>query len=745
MQCEAVLSQLLRNRMLKKHKFPFYKQLDYRDCGPTCLRMIAKFHGKTFSREFLRDQAGITRMGVTMAGIADAAEAIEMRTLGMRIALESLVSEAPTPFIVPWRQKHFVVVYKTTIDKVFVADPAQGLLEYSHQEFSEAWTATQDKTGFVLLLEPNVNFFALDEDKTKAKGFGFLWPYLRPYKNLIGQLLIGLLVGTTIQFIMPFLMQSVVDIGVNNQDIPFIYLILIAQIVLFLSQTMVSIFREWLLLHVSGRFNIKMVSDFLFKMLKLPVTFFDTRNTGEHLQRIQDHARVQNFVSSSSFNMIYSIILFVVFNGVLAFYDLQIFLVFFIGAVCYVGYTMFFLKKRAELDFKRFDEQSASQTSLLQMINGVREIKVNNSQRKNRWKWEQVQISLFKTSMSSLKLAQYQSIGSNFINELKNIIITFLSATAVVQGDITLGMMLSIQYIVGQLNMPLNNFIGFIQLWQDAKISLERLWQVHSKDDEDVIKENKVKELPQNKDIVIKDLCFQYGSKSSAMVLNKLNFIIPEGKTTAIVGASGSGKTTLIKLLLKFYEPTSGSINIGSTDLSAINNDFWRLNCGAVLQETFIFNDTIAGNISESEQDEIIDREKLKMASYISNIEDFIEKLPNKLNTELGTSGIRLSGGQEQRLMIARAVYKNPSYVFFDEATSSLDANNEKTIMEKLNLFLSGRTSVIVAHRLSTVRNADRILVLENGEIVEQGNHETLTKLKGKYYELVKNQLELGN
>jgi ATP-binding cassette subfamily B protein len=731
--------------MIKKNKFPFYKQLDYRDCGPTCLRMIAKFHGKTFSREFLRDQAGITRMGVTMAGIADAAEAIEMRTLGMRIALESLVSEAPTPFIVPWRQKHFVVVYKTTKDKIFVADPAQGLLEYTHQNFLEAWTATQDKTGFVLLLEPNANFFTLDEDKTKAKGFGFLWPYLRPYKNLIGQLIIGLLVGTTIQFIMPFLMQSVVDVGVNNQDIPFIYLILIAQIVLFLSQTMVSIFREWLLLHVSGRFNIKMVSDFLFKMLKLPVNFFDTRNTGEHLQRIQDHARVQNFVSSSSFNMIYSIIIFVVFNGVLAFYDLQIFLVFLIGAICYVSYTLFFLKKRAELDFKRFDEQSASQTSLVQMINGVREIKVNNSQRKNRWKWEQVQISLFKTSMSSLKLAQYQSIGSNFINELKNIIITFLSATAVVHGDITLGMMLSIQYIVGQLNMPLSNFIGFIQLWQDAKISLERLWQVHSKDDEDAIKENKVRELPQNKDIVIKDLCFQYGSKSSAMVLNKLNFIIPEGKTTAIVGASGSGKTTLIKLLLKFYEPTSGSISIGSTDLNAINNDFWRLNCGAVLQETFIFNDTIAGNISESEQDEIIDREKLKSAAYIANIEDFIEKLPNKLNTELGTSGIRLSGGQEQRLMIARAVYKNPFYVFFDEATSSLDANNEKTIMEKLNSFLVGRTAVIVAHRLSTVRNADIILVLENGTIVEQGNHETLTKLKGKYYELVKNQLELGN
>ena len=730
---------------MSKNNFPFYRQLDYRDCGPTCLRMIAKHYGKTFSREFLRDKAGITRVGVTMAGISDAAEAIEMRTLGMRIAMESLINEVPTPCIVPWRQKHFVVVYKTTKDKVFVADPAQGLLTYTHQQFLEAWTNTADKTGFVLVLEPNATFYTQKEDTIKNKGFGFLFPYLRPYKKLVNQLLIGLLVGTTIQFTMPFLVQSVVDVGVSTQNIPFIYLILISQLVLFASQTAVSIFREWLLLHITGRFNIKMVSDFLHKMLKLPVNFFDTRNTGEHLQRIQDHSRVQNFVSSSSFNMLYSIILFVVFNFVLAYYNFKIFVVFLIGAIIYVSWTLFFLKKRAELDFKRFDEQSQSQTSLIQIINGVREIKVNNSHRKNRWKWEQVQISLFKTSMSSLKLAQYQSIGSTFINELKNIIITFLSATAVVNGEITLGMMLSVQYIVGQLNAPLGNFINFIQLWQDAKISLERLWQVHSKEDEDDAKLQKIKELPTKKDIVINDLSFRYGSKSSALVLKNLNFTIPEGKTTAIVGASGSGKTTLIKLLLKFYEPTSGAIQIDSVDLQNINNDFWRLNCGAVLQETFMFNDTIAGNISESEQNEIIDRERLKTAVYISNIEDFIEKLPNKLNTELGTSGIRLSGGQEQRLMIARAVYKNPEYVFFDEATSSLDANNEKIIMEKLNTFLNGRTSVVVAHRLSTVRNADKIIVLENGEVVEQGNHNDLTALQGKYYELVKNQLELGN
>jgi ATP-binding cassette subfamily B protein len=730
---------------MKKQKFPFFRQLDYRDCGPTCLRMIAKFHGKTFSREFLRDKAGITRTGVNMAGIADAAESIEMRTLGMRISLESLVNEAPTPFIVPWRQKHFVVVYKTSKTKIYIADPAQGLLEYSHQDFLEAWTNTSDKTGFVLLLEPNANFHSQEEDKTKKKGFSLLIPYLLPYKRIIYQLLLGLVVGIAIQFLLPFLMQSVVDVGVNNRDIPFIYLILIAQLTLFVTQTLVSIFREWLMLHINGRFHIKMVSDFLFKMLKLPVNFFDTRNTGEHLQRITDHTRIQNFISSSSFSMLYSIVLFVVFGFVLAFYNLKIFLVFIVGAVLYVCWTFFFLKRRAELDFKRFDEMSQSQTSLVQIINGVREVKVNNSQRKNRWKWEQVQISLFKTSMSGLKLAQYQSIGSNFINELKNIIITFLSATAVVNGDITLGMMLSIQYIVGQLNAPLGNFIGFIQLWQDAKISLERLSQVHSIEDEDNQKSEKLKELPNQKTIYIKNLNFRYGSKSSPLVLKNLSLEIPEGKTTAIVGASGSGKTTLIKLLLKFYEPTEGEIYIGDTDLKNINNDFWRLNCGAVLQETFIFNDSIAGNISESEQNEVIDREKLKMASHISNIDEFVERLPNKFNTELGTSGIRLSGGQEQRLMIARAVYKNPSYVFFDEATSSLDANNEKTIMEKLNNFIQGKTAIIVAHRLSTVKNADNIIVLENGEIVEQGNHIELTAKKGKYYELVKNQLELGN
>jgi ATP-binding cassette subfamily B protein len=707
--------------------------------------MVAKYHGQNFSREFLREKTGVTKQGVTMAGIADAAEDIEMRTLGMRVNLESLVNEVPTPFIIPWRQKHFVVVYKTSKSKVFVADPAQGLLEYSHKSFLDAWTTSSDSIGFVLILEPNANFQNQKSTVIPKVGFSFLYSYLKPFKKLGYQLLIGLVIGTIIQFLTPFLMQSIVDTGVNNQNIPFIYLILIAQLALFVSQTLVQVFREWLLIHITNRLHIKLISDFLYKMLRLPLNYFETRNTGEHLQRIQDHNRIQNFISSSSFSMIYSIVIFVVFSGVLAFYDLIIFGFFLFGAILYVSWTLFFLKKRADLDFKRFDESSQSQTSLIQIINGVKEIKINNSQRKNRWKWEQIQISIFKTSVSSLALEQYQSIGSGFINQLKNILITFLSATAVVKGDITLGIMLSIQYIVGQLNAPLANFISFVQTWQDAKISLERLMQVHSKENEDEAKDNKLKQLPKCKDIVIDNLYFRYGGKSTPFVLNDISCVIPAGQTTAIVGSSGSGKTTLIKLLLKFHEPSNGSISINNDSLKAINNDYWRSHCGAVLQDTFIFNETIAGNIAESEQNELLDRERLKQAAHISNIAEFIDKLPNKYNTELGTSGVRLSGGQEQRIMIARAVYKDPFFVFFDEATSALDANNEKVIMENLSSFIKNRTCVIVAHRLSTVKNADNIIVLENGMIVEEGNHKDLSAKKGKYFELVKNQLELGN
>ncbi len=732
---------------MSKKKFHFYRQLDQKDCGPTCLRMIAKHFGKTFSREYLREKAYITKQGVTLSGISEAAEVIGLRTLGMKVELETLLKEAPLPLIVPWRQKHFVVVHSISNNKIHIADPAYGLISYEYDQFLEAWCSNSDqKTGFILILEPTPKFYDQDSHKEKKeKGFFFLTSYFKPYKKLISQLFIGLLIGSVIQLIFPFLMQTIVDYGINYQNIHFIYLILIAQLVLFFSQTIVRILREWLLLHVTSRLNIHMVSDFLLKMLKLPLSYFDTRNTGEHLQRITDHDRIRNFVSSSSLNMVFSTITFLTFSAILAFYDFTVFLVFFVGAVLYVLWAMFFLKKRAELDYKMFDELSESQTSLVQIINGINEIKINNSQRKKRWRWENIQISLFKIDIKSLKLSQFQSIGSSFINELKNIVITFISAKAVVEGDLTLGMMLSVQYIIGQLNLPLSNFISFLQSGQDAKISLERLSQVHGKDDEDIIDDGKTNYLPNNKSITLKNISYRYGGKSTPYVLKNVNCTIPEGKTTAIVGASGSGKTTLVKLLLKFYNPTEGDILIGETPLNSIYNDFWRLNCGAVMQDNYIFNDTLAGNITESEQNEVIDREKLFKASEVANIDTFISSLPNNYNTEIGASGIRLSGGQEQRIIIARAIYKNPMYLFFDEATSALDANNEKVIMENLQMYLNGKTSVIVAHRLSTVKNADNIIVLDNGEIVEEGNHQYLTNLKGKYFELVKNQLELGN
>ncbi len=731
---------------MKKNKFHFYRQLDQKDCGPTCLRMIAKYYGKTFTREFLREKAHITKQGVTLSGISEAAEVIGMRTLGMKVEFETLLKEAPLPLIVPWRQKHFVVVYEIGKNKIQVADPAYGLITYSYSEFLDGWNGNSaDNTGFVLLLEASPEFYKQDSQESQSKGFAFLRSYFKPYTKLIRQLLIGLFIGSIIQLIFPFLMQSIVDYGINYQNIHFIYLILIAQLVLFFSQTIVRILREWLLLHVTSRLNIQMVSDFLLKMLRLPLSYFDTRNTGEHLQRITDHDRIRSFVSSTTLNMVFSVITFIIFNIILAYYDLTVFGIFLTGATLYVVWAMFFLKKRAELDYKMFDELSESQTSLVQIVNGIKEIKINNSQRKKRWKWENIQISLFKISIRSLKLSQFQAIGSSFINELKNIIITFVSAKAVVDGELTLGMMLSIQYITGQLNLPLSNFIAFLQTGQDAKISLERLSQVHDRDDEDQVNKNKNNYLPEDKSIRIENLSFRYGGNSTPLVLKDISCQIPEGKTTAIVGASGSGKTTLIKLLLKFYEPTEGSITVGETPLNSIYNDFWRLNCGAVMQDNYIFNDTLAGNITEAEQNEVIDRTKLIDASKVANIDKFISSLPNNYNTEIGSSGIRLSGGQEQRIIIARAVYKNPMYLFFDEATSALDANNEKIITENLQRYLQGKTSIIVAHRLSTVKNADNIIVLDNGEIVEEGTHEYLTSLKGAYYNLVKNQLELGN
>ncbi|MDA3893240.1 MAG: peptidase domain-containing ABC transporter [Salinivirgaceae bacterium] len=727
-------------------KFPFYKQLDAMDCGPTCLKMVAEFYGKKYSLQNLRAKSYITRAGVSMLGISDAAEAIGFRSMGVKASLEKLVEEDPVPFIAHWKQEHFVVVYKLSKTHVFVSDPAHGHVKYTHDEFAKQWASSKqdgENVGVALLLEPAPDFYEKDDEKHDRTSFAFLLQYLRPHKKFLVQLALGMLLGSLLQLIFPFLTQSVVDIGINTQNLNFVYLVLIAQLVLFIARMVTDFIRGWILLHISTRVNISLISDFLIKLMKLPVGFFDTKLIGDLMQRIGDHQRIESFLTSETLNILFSLFNLVIFGAVLAFYSWAIFFVFLVGSLLYIGWILLFMKKRRELDFKRFQQASDNQSNLYQLITGMQEIKLNNCEKQKRWEWERIQAKLFKVSIKGLALSQYQQAGSVFFNEGKNILISIIAATSVISGDMTLGMMMAVQYIIGQLNSPIAQMITFMQSMQDAKISLERLGEIHEKDDEEDVDQPKLMELPEQKDIQIKDLMFQYEGPHSPKVLDNINLEIPQNKVTAIVGASGSGKTTLLKLMLGFYPPVQGKINVGKTGLENFSQRMWRDKCGVVMQDGFIFSDGIAKNIAVS--DEIVDRQKLLEAVKVANIQEFVEELPLSYNTKIGQEGSGISQGQKQRMLIARAVYKNPEYIFLDEATNALDANNEKVIMENLQEFFKGRTVVVVAHRLSTVKNADQIVVLEKGKIVEVGNHKELAAKKGAYYELVKNQLELGN
>ena len=726
--------------------FPHFTQHDQMDCGPTCLRMIAAFYGKHYTLNEMREISFITHLGVSMLGISMAAENLGFHTIGVQISFWQLVKEARLPCIVHWNQQHFVVVYRITQKNVWIADPFAGKIKYSKEEFCHCWLSAKEDgidTGVALLLEPTPEFYVSkdDEEREKYNAFSFLYAYLRPYKHLIGQLLLGLLLGSMIQLMLPFLTQSIVDFGINNQNLSFIYLILIAQRMLSFSSSAVEFIRGWILLHLGTRINIALISDFLIKLMKLPMGYFDTKMTGDILQRINDHTRIQNFLTGSSLSVVFSTFNIVVFGIVLLLYNWMIFLIFMGGSVLYVAYVWLFMKKRAELDHKRFAQQSANQSTVVQLVNGMQEIKLSACEQQKRWEWERIQAQLFKVNIRSLALRQYQDSGAVLINQTKNIIITGLVASLVVRGEMTLGMMLSVQYIIGQLNSPVNDLITFARDMQDARLSMNRLGEVRDKPDEEEPTKQLIREIPVGKDLRIENLNFKYDPLSEFPTLDNINLEIKAGKQTAVVGMSGSGKTTLVKLLLGFYPPASGQILLGDTPLENYSIREWRKQCGVVMQDGFIFSDSIAGNIAPGV--EHIDKERLRHAAEVANIHGFIAELPLGYNTKIGQEGHGLSQGQKQRILIARAVYKNPEFIFFDEATNALDANNERIIMENLQKFFEGRTSVVVAHRLSTVRNADRIVVIEQGHIAEMGTHEELTVKKGIYYRLVKNQLEL--
>lgn len=731
--------------------FPHYLQHDAADCGPTSLRMIAKHYGKEYSAEMLRHHCYISREGVSMLGISDAAEYIGFRTIGFRISFKQLVEEALLPCILHWNQNHFVVCYKIERKRkgkynIYISDPASQRLCYTKEEFLKCWLSSKsDNTdkGSALLLEPGVDFGKREEEvETKKHSLSFFFNYFLPHKGQFVQLLLGMVAGSLLQLIFPFLTQAMVDLGIGEKNLSLITLILIAQLTLFLAQLSVGYIRSWILLHINSRIDISLISDFLIKLTNMPLHFFDTKQTGDIMQRIGDHGRIKGFLMGNSMSVLFSLANFIIFAGILAYYNINILTIFLIGNTFYVLWILNFMKYRRELDLKRFNQSATEQNKIIQLIQGMQDIKLNNCEKQKRWEWEHVQVNLFKISVRGLTIGQIQQAGTVFFTQTTHLLISFIAARAVVEGQMTIGMMMSLTYIIGQVSAPIGDFIGFAQALQDAKISLERLNEIHAQEDEEQNIANKASFLPKDKSIRIDHLRFSYDGSERNYALDDISLVIPEHNVTAIVGESGSGKTTLIKLMQGFYQPNSGSIKVGNLNLNTINPHLWRSKTGSVMQESFIFSDTIANNIA-LDTDEV-DTERLYHAAMMANADEFISALPLGYNTRIGMEGSGVSQGQRQRLLIARAIYKNPEYIFFDEATNSLDSTNERTIMDNLHEFYKGKTVVIVAHRLSTVKGADQIVVMKQGRIVEIGTHDELVDKRGVYYTLVKNQLELG-
>lgn len=723
------------------------------DCGPTCLKMVCKFYGKDIRTESIREISGYNKLGVSLLGLSDAAEKIGLDSKGVLLKFDELASNVKLPVIIHWGQNHFVVVLKiikakslSKINKgdycIQIADPAVGIINLNKNEFLDKWLSKkeEDKTfGVALILEPNKKFFDLKNEKKKFANWDLIIKHIKGEKNRIFKILFALVLSSLIQLVFPFLTQNLVDKGINKHNLNFVTIVLFAQLMLMFSRSTIDFIKSRILLRLSTIVNISLFSDFWNKLVKLPVSHFETIHTGDTLQKINDNREVQNFLTGSSINILFSLFSFIVFSTILINYNIILFIIFSIGSFLYFIWINLFFKIKRELNYRNFHLFTKENNATLQLVQGMHEIRMNGAEKIKTSEWINIQSDISKLKFRSLSYTQLQQSGALIISQGKDIIITFLVSKYVIEGKLSFGALLAIQYIIGQLEAPIEQIVSFLQSAQGAKISLERLNEIYQIEDEEKESIEYLKNLPNNKNIIFRNLSFKYPGNDNEYVLKNISLCIEEGKTTAIVGVSGSGKTTILKLLLKFYENFDGSIEIGKESLNKISSSFWRKQCSAVLQDGYIFNDSIANNIAISG---IIDFELLKIAAKKANILEYIESLPNSFDTILGSEGFGLSQGQKQRLLIARAIYKNPKFIFFDEATNALDSYNEKIIIENMNNFFIGRTVIVVAHRLSTVKNADKIIVLKDGKIVEEGRHLELLENKGPYFELIKNQID---
>lgn len=723
-------------------RFPVEYQMDSQDCGPASLKIIAKHFGKFYSLQMLRDRCGITKEGVSLLDLSTGAESIGLRTLAIKCTIDDIVNSIPFPAIIFWKDSHFVVVYGADKKYVLVSDPAKGRVKYTHEEFKKGWYQKDEKQGILLAVEPMADFKDSEAEKEQRKNsFSTILKYFFPYKRNFTLVFIIMLVVTLLQGVLPFISKAVIDVGIKTSDMNFINMVLIGNVAILLSVMIFNVLRDWILMHITSRLNIALISDYLIKLMKLPVTFFENKLLGDILQRAQDHERIRNFVMNNSLALIFSTLTFVIFAVILLIYNAIIFYIFLAGSILYVGWVLLFLSIRKKLDWEYFELISKNQSYWVETVSAIQDIKIYNYEKYRRWKWEEIQARLYHVNKRVLTVTNAQNLGAQFIESIKNMAIVFFCAMAVIRGEITFGVMISTQFIIGMLNGPLIQFINFVVSGQYAKISFLRINEIRQLEDEDELLTigTNTTLIPENKNITMENVHFQY-TANSPLVLRNIYLKIPENKVTAIVGGSGSGKSTLLKLLVRLYKPTYGDIKIGGMNVNLINLRQWREMCGVVMQDGKTFNDTIINNIVLD--DEHINYEKLREVCRLAQIESEINEMPKGFETMIGENGRGLSGGQKQRLLIARALYRDPQLLFLDEATNSLDVINERKIVDALNGAFQNRTVIVVAHRLSTIRNADQIVVLDKGFIVEMGNHETLMEKKGHYYALVSSQME---